>query len=237
MTESAGPLSLQYDPFWAYCKRVLSPELELLATHRGYSSDHPFFSNPPDLLYFPEGYEPIRELLNVPEFMLEGRWVTPIRYPDSSIATLVGWRPTRSGQGRMKYLTLPEPTYSKSHILLGAHSILTTPTHFFVVEGVFDYLALTSLGIPAVSLQGKTASPYHKAQYRLLGIPHGVPDRDSPEVIHKDAWGTKRYLTWDFSIPGKDCDDLVRSLPTSHTYELFQSAAQSDDLVTKVSAL
>ena len=175
--------------------------VEDMLISRGYSDDHPFYRTPPDFKYL----SCIEGELSV----LDGRWVTPIRYPDGRVCTLVGWNPKSDS----KYLTLPVDEFSKKHLLFGLDLALRTSTSYvYVVEGIFDCLALNSIGIPSVSVMGSSISSYQLAQLGMYpkGRVVGVPDRDiCGRVVSGNVWKLSRYLTWSVSYPCKDMDDMV----------------------------
>lgn len=236
--------------FWSYLTHTLQldPNLPLLAEMRGYSNSHPFFTNPPELIYCPKGSIPSSVLLDAPpelglspkdslgEFLLEDRWVTPIRLPDLTIVALVGWRP---GEGnRMKYLTTPSPLFKKSHLLLGSHLITPYQNQYtYVVEGIFDYLSLISLGLPAVSIMGIRVSQHHLAQFPLLGKVIAAPDKTSPEVITNNLWklnpSTGSYFTWDSSYRAKDIDDMV-SLYEHQLIDVLREVSLQDEFIIRL---
>lgn len=235
---------------------------------RGYLEGHPFLQTTPPVRYVDYRAIPSDILTSLPEelwllqdgeFLLSERWVTPITLPDGRVLAFVGWRP---GQGnRMKYLTTPSGYFKRSLNLFGiseALSLLSWGTSaqslmvrssqvrtsslsqpaLILTEGIFDTLALQSLGIPSVAIMGKRASMAQKAQYNKLGIPVlAILDKDAVEdVLPYNTWGLdfnkgSKYITWDSSIPAKDADDLVNLFGDSLIDLLSSSIICPDSLV------
>lgn len=182
--------------------------LEDLLVARGYSVDHPFTKHMPDVKYLIDPPLTGEGVLDAQgEFLLNRRWVTPLRLPDGRVVSYIGW----TNGGGMKYLTCPTPWFNKRYLLFGVPEALRLSRHYvYVVEGVFDCLALQSIGVPCVSLMGSSCSPFQLEQLKLWKVVRGIPDRDIlDKVISRDAWKIGNYLTWNFQYPCKDIDDMV----------------------------
>lgn len=214
-----------------------NPCLDELSALRGYNRDHPFYSNPPELS---KVTSPPAFLSSLPQEVglvdFTGRWVTPIRLPDGRVCALVGWSPDG-----IKYLTSPSRVFSRSLMLLGIHNVSQFSSPPLVVEGVMDYLACTSVGIPCVSLMGAKPSREQRAQLAVLARQYGkvvgVPDRDALQSIHQDVWQLPHgsgYFCWDHSIPGKDLDDVIALMGTEF-YSVYVSAVSSSDFCVRLS--
>lgn len=235
---------------------------------RGYLEGHPFLQTAPPVRYVDYRSIPSDILTSLPEelgllqdgsFLLDERWVTPITLPDGRVLAFVGWRP---GQGnRMKYLTTPSAYFKRSLNLFGisealnllswgtskqsllgrsVNSLVSSLSHpaLVLTEGIFDTLALQSLGVPSVAIMGKRASTAQQAQYNKLGIPVlAILDKDAVgDIIPYNAWGLdfnkgSKYITWDSSIPAKDADDLVNMFGSNLIPLLSNSIICLDSLV------
>lgn len=167
-------------------------------------------------------------------FLLSGRFILPIRDLTGNVIALVGWYPDTK-----KYITTSSKYFSKSHMFYGMENLgprLEGPT--FVVEGIFDRLALESLGYRTVATMGLNTSEEKRPLYKLMGKRIlAIPDTDKEgrKVIPGDLWGLPvghSYLAWKGNVehpdgtkkPVKDIDDLTKYTDDEKLHELMGSA-------------
>lgn len=164
--------------------------------------------------------------------LLEGRFVFPVRDMLGNILALIGWYPDEK-----KYITTPSKYFSRANLFFGLEQLSKTKreTYAFVCEGIFDSLALRSLGFRAFATMGVELSNQKKMLYPLLGNKViGVSDRDrvGNAVRDYDRWGCWKYLTWvgereveDEDVENikiKDVDDLVKLFDAESLREAFE---------------
>lgn len=158
-------------------------------------------------------------------FLLEGRYIFPVRDMLGNILTLIGWYPDEK-----KYITAPSYYFMRSALFFGMEQVQTkgknTDGFYFICEGIFDSIALRSLGYRAYATMGVELSKAKKLLYPVLGggkaIVVGISDRDrvGNAVREYDKWSCNKYLTWTggvFEVEGvdggykiKDIDDLIK---------------------------
>lgn len=148
------------------------------------------------------------------KFLLRERFIIPVRDILGNIIALIGWYPDNK-----RYITTPSKYFSKEALFFGMDQLgaggLFKPA--FVVEGIFDSLALRSFGFRAYAHMGVSGSKYKLAMYGLFGSITAIPDNDDTgrSVLLKDGWQipvSGRYLRWkgvlDGNIRIKDIDDF-----------------------------
>lgn len=147
-------------------------------------------------------------------FLLEGRFIVPIKDLDGNVLTFVGWYPDER-----KYITLATKLFKRNYLLFGMEQL--PYDELVVVEGIFDSLHLRANGIPSVAVMGAEMSIVQREWCRLAKRVWAIPDNDQVgrKVVKQDKWGIQqlggRYLVWwglrvegheDVSI--KDIDSL-----------------------------
>lgn len=145
------------------------------------------------------------------KFLLDGRYVFPVKDMMGNILALIGWYPDDK-----KYITTPSYMFSKECLFYGMERLQKTGIgkKYFLVEGIFDVLSLRSLGLNAVGMMGISSSKYKSILYGLFKRIIAIPDADAEgrKVLKTDAWRIPMngsYLTWE-GIPAKDIDDLCK---------------------------
>lgn len=166
------------------------------------------------------------------KFLLEGRYILPVRDMLGSIIALIGWYPDSK-----KYITTPSRFFSKDCLYFGMEqfSSFGIGCGCFVVEGIFDCLALRSLGYMALACMGISSSVVKGSYYGLLGRVVAIPDNDTlgKKVIRYDEWNLPSngfYFRWSgeyvydgVGSPVKDIDRLCNLYDESDLVELFDS--------------
>lgn len=131
-------------------------------------------------------------------FLLNERYVFPIRDMLGNIVALVGWFPDTK-----KYITTPSRFFSKDSLFFGMEQLNETGIgdKYFLVEGIFDSLSLRSLGFNAVAQMGIVSSYAKITLYGLFGRIVGIPDNDKmgKNVLKNDLWAIPQngsYMRW-----------------------------------------
>lgn len=178
-------------------------------------------------------------------FLLNERYILPVRDMLGNIIALIGWYPDRK-----KYITTPSKFFSKDCLFFGLEQISETGLgkDYFVVEGIFDSLHIRAMGYNAVACMGITTSRVKKLLYGLFRRVVAIPDNDTQgrRVLKTDAWGIPRnssYLKWtgklEFetdteSIDIKDIDRLCSLFEEDSIKELLDSCIISNERVIKI---
>ena len=131
-------------------------------------------------------------------FLLNERYIIPIRDMLGNIIALVGWYPDNK-----KYITTASKFFSKDCLFFGMEQLSKTGLGkpYFLVEGIFDCLSLRSLGFNAVAQMGINASRIKEYLYGMFGKLIGVPDNDTQGrgVLKSNKWrlpSNASYLRW-----------------------------------------
>ena len=170
-------------------------------------------------------------------FFLSGRYVLPIRDMSGNVIALVGWL----DDGK-KYLTTGSEYFSKSTLFYGMERIPEGGPSF-IVEGIFDRLAIQAAGYRAFATMGISTDKRKQVLYNLMGRVVGIPDsdREGRKVVENDSWGLptgSSYFRWhgeyDFggdigSKPIKDIDMFIKSFGTDYAHSLLMDVYKSAD--------
>lgn len=144
-------------------------------------------------------------------FLLNGRFIFPVRDMLGNVIALIGWFPDNK-----KYITTPSKMFSKKCLFFGLEQLKSSGLNknYFLVEGIFDAISIRSLGYNCVALMGITASSYTEVLYSLFNRLIAIPDNDSEGrgVIKNDKWRLPTNSSY-LSINGgvKDIDELIKN--------------------------
>lgn len=176
-------------------------------------------------------------------FLLNGRYIIPIRDMVGNIIALVGWYPDSK-----KYITTPSKYFAKDCLFFGLEQLKNTGVgkDYFVVEGIFDSLNIRSMGYNAVAQMGINTSRVKVALYGMFRKIVGVPDNDKQgrKVLNGDLWKLPRnasYLKWTGSFNSgndevaiKDIDRLCSLYEESDVKEFLGNCFKSGNRVIKI---
>ncbi len=177
------------------------------------------------------------------DFLLERGYTIPIRDIEGNLLALVAYYP---GQPTAyKYRTTPSKYFYKKYAFFNLDHVVKNFGFEWVilVEGMFDAIALRSVGLPAVATMGSELSAVKKEilkQFKKVVI---VPDFDSI--------GSKEFVSWDLDgnitflkfvgnktvvidgeeYPFKDCDDFVKYFDVEET---FYNLRDTNEKVVKI---
>lgn len=177
-------------------------------------------------------------------FLLNERYIIPVRDMLGNIIALIGWYPDSK-----KYITTPSKFFSKDCLFFGLEQLKKTNIgkEYFVVEGIFDSLALRSLGFNAVAQMGIVDSRLKVIMYGLFNNIVAIPDNDKQghKVVQKDGWNIPRnssYLKWvgqasigDENINIKDIDNLINIFEEEDIKEVLRECFSKKERVIKLS--
>lgn len=178
-------------------------------------------------------------------FLLNGRYILPVRDMLGNIIALIGWYPDSK-----KYITTPSKFFSKDCLFFGLEQLSSTGLgkNYFVVEGIFDSLSLRSLGFNSVACMGISVSRVKELLYGLFGKVVSIPDNDTQgrKVVKNDLWNLPRngsYFKWvgklEFeegaeAINIKDIDRFCSLFEEDEVKELLGSCFLNNNRVIKI---
>lgn len=171
---------------------------------------------------------------NAGEFLLSGRYIFPVRDMMGNVIALIGWFPDEK-----RYITTPSALFSKSGLFFGMEQLGSSGigSVYFLVEGIFDSLALRSLGYRAVAQMGISSSKEKEVLYGLFRRLIAIPDADERgrEVLKGNKWklpNGSSYLAWSYSkVRIKDVDDLIKYYDDETLKSLFDDAVMDTTAV------
>lgn len=176
-------------------------------------------------------------------FLLDERYILPVRDMLGNIVALVGWYPDSK-----KYITTPSKFFVKDCLFFGMEQLRKTGTgkNYFLVEGIFDSLNLRTLGFNAVAQMGINSSKVKSVLYGLFRKIVAVPDNDTQgrKVLKGDLWGlpvNASYLKWTGGfeldgeiVPIKDIDRLCSLYDDDSVSAMLKGCLSSNDRVIKI---
>lgn len=165
-------------------------------------------------------------------FLLEGRFIFPVRDMNTNILALIGWYPDEK-----KYITTPSRLFSKKAILFGMEQLKYSGIgkKYFLVEGIFDSLSVRNLGLNCVALMGISAGSNTRVLYSLFSKLVAIPDNDTQgrKVIENDLWKLptgSSYLRWKEAI--KDIDDMTKKYDMKGTLADILAERTTERVIT-----
>lgn len=170
------------------------------------------------------------------EFLLRGRYIVPIRDIANNVTALVGWYPDIK-----KYVTTPTYGFSKDGQFFNMECFTISfngeyPKYVddetkeeiestglvYLVEGIFDTLALRALGFPVLGNMGLDMSLMKTEILTRFGKVIAIPDNDNAGM------GTNKYLNR-ISGKGKKTEWFIKN---EHVVvQLPKGVKDSDDFV------
>lgn len=153
-------------------------------------------------------------------YLLADRYVLPIRDSRGLVTALVGWLPDER-----KYVTTPTYGFARDAQFFNieeCRKYLGTSEPVYLVEGIFDTLALRSLGLFSLGNMGLSLSPVKREILTRFGHVYAIPDNDAPGrsvLPYRDMdtpskngkWWIDNVTYVELKVDGmKDMDDLVR---------------------------
>lgn len=180
------------------------------------------------------------------EFLLNERYIIPVRDMIGNIIALIGWYPDSK-----KYITTPSKYFSKDCLFFGLEQLSDTGIgkNYFVVEGIFDCLIIQSLGYNAVACMGITNSRIKETLFGLFRKVVAIPDNDTQgrRVLTRDLWrlpSNGSYLRWvgkiglgdnnEESVNIKDIDRFCSLFEEDSIKELFDTCFLSKERIIKI---
>jgi len=152
------------------------------------------------------------------QYLLAGRYVIPIRDIKGKVTALVGWYPDER-----KYVTTPTFGFARDAQFFNIECYSqNVNADVYLVEGIFDTLALRSLDLFALGNMGLGLSPVKREILKRFNHVFAIPDADKPgrsvlpfhskDVKSKFKWNIDSNVTFvEIAIEGiKDTDDLIK---------------------------
>ena len=179
------------------------------------------------------------------KFIMPGRYIIPVNDIVGNIVALVGWYPDKK-----KYITTPSVFFSKDTLFFNIDKAFKLSWEkydgiCFLVEGMFDCISLSSIGLPVMATMGSTVSYAKAEQLKIFRKVVGIPDNDrvgrsalnrySPKGWHVPDNATMlRLRSEGLDIDGthysvKDTDDLVKYFEADSLREILLSFADSKE--------
>ena len=170
------------------------------------------------------------------KFILEGRYIFPVKDMMGNVIALIGWYPDEK-----KYITTPSRLFSKECLFYGLEQLGKTGRNkpYIITEGIFDSLSARAVGLNCVAMMGISSSRYKEVVYSLFSRIVAVPDNDEQgrDVLINDKWKIPRmgrYFRW--SSRGyylKDLDDFCKSFEAEDVRDtLCQVFKEPERIVT-----
>lgn len=111
-------------------------------------------------------------------FLLDSRYIIPIKDITGGIVALVGWYPDVK-----KYITTPSMFFAKEHLFYNIDEAYRLSWEkfdgkVFLVEGMFDAISLRVLGLPVIGTMGVTVGLPKSEQLKLFKKVIAIPDGD-----------------------------------------------------------
>lgn len=231
----------RFNTLWRYLKSLSIPKDDVISeicSLRNYQIDRMYsILEEAEFIRVGEGLIDTSKFTNIEDFglltdhgvfLLEGRYIFPVKDMLGNVLALIGWFPDEK-----KYITTPSKFFSKECLFYGMEQLSRTGIGktYFLVEGIFDVLSIRSLGFNCVGQMGIVTSKYKKSLYGLFKRVIGIPDNDSggSGIVADDKWkipSNGSYIYWRKplqGIPLKDVDDLCLVCEKIDLVELFSA--------------
>lgn len=158
------------------------------------------------------------------DYLLANRFVLPIKDIEGTVIALVGWHPMG---GSRKYITTPTIGFSRDTSFFNFdHAYKLSMEKFngvvYLMEGIFDTLAIRAIGLPAMGNQGLEMSAFKSNMLSRFNKTISIPDND------RSGRGVNPYLN---KVSGKDTK-FVWNIPTDNVFAVLpQGVKDTDDFV------
>lgn len=178
-------------------------------------------------------------------FLLNNRYIIPVKDMIGNVIALIGYYPDSK-----KYITTPSRFFSKDCLFFGLEQLGKTGLgkDYFILEGIFDSLALRSLGYNAVACMGISSSRVKEVLYGLFRKVVAIPDNDNQgrKVIKNNLWNLPvngSYFKWVGSlkleeggegINIKDIDRFCSVFDEADVKKVLDSCLSSKDRIVKI---
>lgn len=178
------------------------------------------------------------------EFLLNNRFIVPIRDIAGNIVAFVGYY-----KDYKKYITTPSLFFSKNSLFFNMEYAYRVSWEKYngvviLVEGIFDALSLRAIGLPAIATMGSVVQEPKSEQLRLFRKVIAIADndkvgREAMSLVGKKAWklpstatrlllkGKCRTEYGDVAI--KDCDNLVTFFDKDSIVEMIMQFKDSKE--------
>lgn len=171
-------------------------------------------------------------------FLLNNRYILPVRDMQGNIIALIGWYPDRK-----KYITTPSKFFSKDCLFFGLEQLSKTGIgkDYFLVEGIFDSLSLRAMGYNAVACMGISSSRVKELLYGLFRKIVAIPDNDTQgrKVVTNDLWNLPRnasYFKWSGKLQFDDNSEDVEIKDIDRFCSLFEEESIKEILDLSLSS-
>ena len=155
------------------------------------------------------------------DYLLTDRYVLPIKDIQGDIVALVGWHPLG---GSRKYITTPTIGFSRDTTFFNFDDAYRLSMEKFngvvyLLEGIFDTLALRAIGLPAMGNQGLEMSAFKSNMLTRFNKVIPIPDND------RSGKGVNPYLN---KVSGKDAK-FIWNIPTDNVFAVLPLGVKDTD--------
>lgn len=179
-------------------------------------------------------------------FILANRYQIPVEDYAGNLVSLIGYYPDAR-----KYITLSTPYFSKDVLFFNFKRAYELSWSKFngtviLVEGIFDCLSLSAIGLPAIATMGNTVSPIKGEQLKYFKKVLAIPDADrvgrqSLNRLSPKGWqvpcnttfikiiGGKLQLEDGTTLTVKDTDNFVSWFEASDVIESIMQFENSKE--------
>lgn len=190
-----------------------------------------------------DGFKDLALFSKEGNFLLNERYIIPVRDMLGNIIALIGWYPDSK-----RYITTPSKFFSKDCLFFGLEQLKKTGIgkDYFVVEGIFDALSIRSIGYNAVAQMGLSDSKVKMVLYGLFRRIVAIPDNDKGgrKVVIENKWNIPQngsYLRWRGNVnidgtefPIKDIDNLINIFGEEDVKELLNSSLKDKNRIISI---
>ena len=126
-------------------------------------------------------------------FLLSNRFIIPVYDAGNNIVSLIGYYPDNR-----KYITLPTPYFSKQILFFNLYQAYKLSYEKYdglviLVEGIFDCLSLSAIGLPAIATMGADVSQTKGEILKIFKRVIGIPDDDKVGRKSLNRYGAKGW--------------------------------------------
>lgn len=178
-------------------------------------------------------------------FLLDDRFIIPVRDICGNLVTLIGYYPDRK-----KYITVPTPFFSKELMFFNIDDAFIRSWEDYngvviLVEGIFDCLSLRAIGLPAIATMGSDVSYAKREVLRNFNRVIYIPDNDSVGrralnrydkmygwKVPANAVGVRLMGEVDFNEEGmSDEDKILKVKDTDNLVSWFDADSVRDSIL------
>lgn len=184
-------------------------------------------------LYLGEMADELGLATKTERFLLDDRFIIPVRNLDGRLVTLIGYYPDNK-----KYITCPAPFFSKDVLFFNADDAIRKSFEkydglVFLVEGIFDCLSLRAIGLPAMATMGSTVSREKREILKIFKKVLYIPDNDA---VGRRALN-RHDKSFGWAVPENATGIKLSGVVDFRTKEEEESSTEEESEVSKKSMI